>query len=59
MTYIDHVISLKDIAIKTERVQVDLDWNPPEAVKQVRSYLRLASWPHNTKASPKESTTPT
>src|SRR4051812_33265553 len=34
----------KDIAVNPERVQAVLDWTPPESVKQVRSFLGLASY---------------
>ena len=39
-----HVISGKGIAVNPERVQAVLDWTPPESVKQVRSFLGLASY---------------
>src|SRR3954466_1583471 len=44
VTYLGHVISAKGIAVNPERVQVVLDWTPPESVKQVRSFLGLASY---------------
>ena len=44
MTYLGHVISGKGIAVNTERVQAVLNWTPPESVKQVRSFLGLASY---------------
>ena len=44
VTYLGHVISGKGIAINPERVQDVLDWTPPETVKQVRSFLGLASY---------------
>src|SRR3954466_15955422 len=44
VTYLGHVISAKGIAINPERAQAVLDWTPPESVKQVRSFLRLASY---------------
>src|SRR3989337_1805197 len=44
VTYLGHVISGKGIAINPERVQAILDWTPPESVKQVRSFLGLASY---------------
>src|SRR3954463_13398707 len=46
VTYIGHVISAKGIAVNPERVQAVLDWTPPESVKQVRSFLGLASYCH-------------
>src|SRR3954462_5876478 len=42
--YLGHVISAKGIAVNPERVQAILDWTPPESVKQVRSFLGLASY---------------
>src|SRR4051812_14529333 len=44
VTYLVHVISAKGIAINPERVQAVLDCTPPESVKQVRSFLGLASY---------------
>src|SRR6187401_58385 len=44
VTYLDHVISGKGITVNPERVQAVLDWTPPETVKQVRSFLGLASY---------------
>ena len=44
VTYLGHVISGKGIAVNPERVQAILDWTPPETVKQVRSFLGLASY---------------
>ena len=44
VTYLGHVISGKGIAVNPERVQVILDWTLPETVKQVRSFLGLASY---------------
>ena len=44
VTYVGHVISAKSIAVNPERVQAVLDWTPPESVKQVRSFLGLASY---------------
>src|SRR3954470_5238797 len=41
--YLGHVISAKGIAVNPERVQAALEWTPPESVKQVRSFLGLAS----------------
>jgi hypothetical protein len=44
VTYLGHVISGKGIAVNPERVRAVLDWTPPETVKQVRSFLGLASY---------------
>src|SRR3954464_7986760 len=44
VTYLGHVISAKGMALNPERVQAVLDWTPPESVKQVRSFLGLASY---------------
>src|ERR1041385_5827263 len=44
VTYLGHVISAKGIFVNPERVQAILDWTPPELVKQVRSFLGLASY---------------
>ena len=44
VTYLGHVISTKGIVVNPERVQAVLDWTPPKSVKQVRSFLRLASY---------------
>src|SRR4051812_30235257 len=44
LTYLGHVISAKVIAVNPERVQAVLEWTPPESVKQVRSFLGLASY---------------
>ena len=44
VTYLGHVISAKGVAVNPERVQAVLDWTPPESVKQVRSFLGLASY---------------
>src|SRR4051812_45032481 len=44
VTYLGHVISAKGIVVNLERVQAVLDWTPPESVKQVRSFLGLASY---------------
>src|SRR4051812_16147214 len=44
VTYLGHVIFAKGIAVNPERVQAVLDWTPPESVKQVRSFLGLASY---------------
>src|SRR3954465_9081787 len=42
--YLGHVISAKGVDVNPERVKVVLDWTPPESVKQVRSFLGLASY---------------
>src|SRR3954469_2739123 len=42
--YLGHVISVKGVAVNPERVQAVLDWTTPESVKQVRSFLGLASY---------------
>src|SRR4051812_42273049 len=44
VTYLGHVISSKGIVVNPERVQAILDWTPPVSVKQVRSFLGLASY---------------
>src|SRR3954466_15406995 len=44
VTYLGHVISANSIAVNPERVQAVLDWTPPGSVKQVRSFLGLASY---------------
>src|SRR3954471_14134528 len=44
VTYLGYVISSKGIAVNPERVQAVLEWTPPELVKQVRSFLGLASY---------------
>ena len=44
VTYLGHVFSGKGIAVNPERVQAILHWTPPEMVKQVRSFLGLASY---------------
>src|SRR3954466_14379829 len=38
------MIFVKGIAVNPERVQAVLDWTPPELVRQVRSFLGLASY---------------
>ena len=43
VTYLGHVIFGNGIAVHPERVQAILNWTPPESVKQVRSFLGLAS----------------
>src|SRR3954471_18075233 len=44
VTFLGNVISAKCIAVNPERVQAVLDWTPPKSVKQVRSFLGLASY---------------
>src|ERR1041384_7705727 len=44
VTYLGHVISKDGIAVNPERIQAILDWTPPNTVKQVRSFLGLASY---------------
>src|SRR3990170_1683893 len=44
VTYLGHVISKDSIAVNPERVQAILDRTPPKNVKQVRSFLCLASY---------------
>ena len=44
VTYLGHVISKDGIAVNPERVQAILDWTPPKNVKQVQSFLSLASY---------------
>ena len=44
VTYLGHVISAKGIAIDPEKVKAIVEWKPPKTVKQVRSFLGLASY---------------
>src|SRR4051812_8067385 len=44
VTYLGHVISAKGIVVNPERFHAVLDWTPLESVKQVRSFLGLASY---------------
>src|SRR4051794_29350832 len=44
VTYLRHNISKDGIAVTPERMQTILDWTPPKNVKQVRSFLGLASY---------------
>jgi hypothetical protein len=44
VTYLGHVISKDGIAVNPERVHAILDWTPPKNIKQVRSFLGLASY---------------
>ena len=53
VTYLGHVISKDGIAVNPERVQAILDWTPPKNVKQVRSFLGLASYCRRSRTSPR------
>src|SRR3954463_9439423 len=44
VTYLGHVISAKGIAVNPERFQAVVEWTPTKSVKQVRSFLGLASY---------------
>jgi hypothetical protein len=44
VTYLGHMISKDGIAVNPERVQAILEWTPPKNVKQVRSFLGIASY---------------
>src|SRR4051812_3390304 len=44
VTYLGHMISKDGIAVTPEHIQAILDWTPPKTVKQVRSFLGLASY---------------
>ena len=44
MTYVGHIISGEGIVVNPKRVQAVLDWTQPKSVKQVRSFLGLASY---------------
>src|SRR6187399_3398086 len=44
VTYLGHVISKDGISVNPKRVQAILDWTPSKNVKQVRSFLGLASY---------------
>src|SRR3954470_21676375 len=46
VTYLGQVISKDGIAVTPERIQAILDRTPPKTVKQVRSFLGLASYCH-------------
>src|SRR3954471_6337777 len=43
VTYLGHVISKDGVAVTPERIQAIFDLAPPTSVKQVRSFLGLAS----------------
>ncbi|KAM3386145.1 hypothetical protein ACQJBY_009661 [Aegilops geniculata] len=42
--YLGHIISAKGIAVNPEKVSSVLNWEPPQNVKQLRSFLGLASY---------------
>src|ERR1043165_34744 len=42
--YLGHVIRSEGIVVNPERVQAVLDWTRPESIKQVRSFIGLASY---------------
>ncbi|KAM3196648.1 hypothetical protein ACQJBY_072382 [Aegilops geniculata] len=42
--YLGHIISAKGIAVNPERVSAVVNWEPPQNVKQLRSFLGLASY---------------
>ncbi|SPT20051.1 unnamed protein product [Triticum aestivum] len=42
--YLGHIISAKGIAVNPERVAAVVNWEPPQNVKQLRSFLGLASY---------------
>ena len=44
VTYLGHVISAKGIAVNPETVKTIVEWLPPVNVKEVRSFLGLASY---------------
>ena len=44
VTYLGHAISKDGIDVTPKRVQPILDWTPTNNVKQVRSFLGLASY---------------
>jgi ribonuclease HI len=44
VVYLGHVISAKGIAVNPETVKSIVEWLPPKNVKQVRSFLGLASY---------------
>ena len=44
VVYLGHVISGKGIAVNPETVKAIVEWLPPKNVKQVRSFLGLASY---------------
>src|SRR3954464_378860 len=44
VNFLGHVISAKGIAVDLDRVCAIQEWAPPENVKQLRSFLCLASY---------------
>ena len=42
--YLGHIISAKGIAVNPEKVSAIVNWEPPQNVKQLRSFLGLASY---------------
>jgi hypothetical protein len=44
VNYLGHVISAKGIAVNPDTVKAIVEWLPPKNVKQVRSFLGLASY---------------
>src|SRR3954464_5277001 len=44
VNFLGHVISAEGIAVDPDRVHAIQEWNPPKNVKQLRSFLGLASY---------------
>ena len=44
VVYLGHVISVEGIKVHPEKVEAIVKWEPPQNVKQLRSFLRLASY---------------
>jgi hypothetical protein len=44
VAYLSHVISVDDVAMDGEKVQVVLSWPPPTTVRAVRAFLGLAGY---------------
>ena len=44
VNFLGHVISEEGIAVDPDRVRLIQEWNPPKNVKQLRSFLGLASY---------------
>ena len=44
VNFLGHVISAEGIAVDPERVRAIQEWNPPKNMKQLRSFLGLASY---------------
>ena len=42
--YLGHIISAKGISMNPEKVSAIVNWEPPQNVKQLRSFLGLASY---------------